>query len=807
MGSIFVSLMVLGVFLSLFYHYASRAVWGITLLTLLLIQAKVYGVVYLTLLCWFVSALCFIPLSLSGFRQKFISSSIFKIFKASMPQMSKTEKEALKAGSITWEGELFSGKPDFKKLLALKPNVLSEDEQAFIDNEVDKLCAMLDEWQITHQDYDLSSEVWSYLKKQGFFGLIIPKQYGGRAFSALAVSEVLVKIYSQSVTCATTVSVPNSLGPAELLLKYGTEEQKNYYLPRLASGQELPCFGLTSAHAGSDAASIPDTGIICRDLFKGEEVLGIRLNWNKRYITLAPVATLIGLAFRLFDPDALLGDVIDIGITCALIPAQTKGVITGRRHLPLNTPFMNGPTQGNDVFIPLSYVIGGVEMVGQGWRMLMECLGAGRAVSLPSSALGACKTAALATGAYARIRRQFNTAIANFEGIEEPLARIGGETYMMNAAIKFTLMAIDQGEEPAVASAILKYHTTESARRVMIDAMDVHGGKGICLGAKNYLASGYQNAPISITVEGANILTRCLIIFGQGAIRCHPYILEELKSAEQNNLQQFDKAFWAHISHFCSNGIRSLLLGLTDGHLIVYHRDKLKRPIQLMSRYSANLAFLADFSMFILGSQLKFREKISARLGDLLSLLYLCSAVIKQFHDEARSAEDWPLVKWSYFALLSRVEQTIVEIIDNFPKKWARSLLKIILLPLGQRRKKPHDHLGSQVAQLLTTINGARTRLTKGLYLQQTKQGNSLADLEDALIKVLNSMPLEKKLTDAIKHQKIASLTLLGQIDEAVDLGLLTEKEADILRSAELARQKVIAVDDFAKDALSVGEA
>lgn len=786
--------------ITLFYHYAVASVWWISFATMLLVLTKVCGLSTGLLFSWGLFVL-FSFITTPVIRQKLISKHIFSWFKKIKPEMSSTEREALEAGSVTWEGDLFSGAPDFEKLLAQPAAHINEEEQAFLDNEVEQLCEMLDEWEITHHRLDLPENVWQFIKEQGFFGMIIPKAYGGREFSATAISRILIKLYSQSISCATTVSVPNSLGPGELLLKYGTQEQKDYYLPRLANGKEIPCFALTGPTAGSDAASIPDTGIVCHGVFEDKEVLGIRLNWNKRYITLSPVATLIGLAFNLKDPDALIGDVVDIGITCALIPASLNGVTTGRRHFPLNTAFMNGPTQGENVFIPLDYIIGGREMAGLGWRMLMECLGAGRAVSLPSSSVGSVKAGAIAIGAYARIRKQFDVSIADFEGIEEPLARIAGETYFLSAASRMTIASVDAGEEPAVASAIMKYHSTQGARRVSVDAMDIVGGKGICLGPNNFVGRPYQNAPIAVTVEGANILTRCLIMFGQGAIRCHPYVYEELQSAEQDDLMRFDKVFWHHVRHFISNTVRSLLLGATDGRMKRYHKDPLKRVIQLSVRYSTHLAFLADFSMMYLGAQLKFKEKVSGRLADMMSMLYLTSGVIKQFHDDGRPNEDWPLVQWSYEHLLYECEKAMVEIIDNFKSRFARAILTGILLPSGRRRQRPLDHLGSKLARILSTQNSARKRLAQDVYLKPT-QGNILAEIEDAFMQVCASEGIDRKIRKAHKKGEITGNTIFEQINMAFEKGLISKEEKEKIASAEEARAKIIAVDDFSTQEL-----
>lgn len=751
----------------------------------------------LLVLVTFVLIVCAIrPLRRALFAKRF-----FKIVSKSMPVMSATEREALEAGTVSWEGDLFSGDPDFSVLRNTPTVSLTDEEQAFLDGPVNILCSMIDDWDITHNLTDLPQEIWQFIKKNRFLGMIIPKRYGGLEFSATAQMSVLVKIYGCSVTAATTISVPNSLGPAELLLKYGTEEQKNYYLPRLADGREIPCFALTGPNAGSDAASIPDKGIVCRHEFNGKEVLGIRLNWDKRYITLCPVATVIGLAFRLFDPDNLLGKEDDIGISCALIPANTPGITKGRRHFPLNTGFLNGPTQGRDVFIPLDYLIGGIAMAGCGWRMLMECLSAGRAISLPSSANGGAQAAALASGAYARIRRQFNQPIGKFEGIEEPLARIASSAYIIDSALSMAAAAIDNGAKPSVVGAILKYHTTERARRVSLDAMDIHGGKGICLGPNNYLGRGYQGSPIAITVEGANILTRSLIIFGQGAIRCHPYVFKELESIRNNNLVEFDKAFFAHAGLILTNLTKSLIFAFTDARMSKAPTSSVQRYYQLVHKYSTNLAFLADFSMIILGADLKRKEKLSARLGDMLSLLYFASAVLKRFHEDGEPVADLPLVEWCCQELLYECERAMQGVIVNFPTAWARIALRLIIKPLGNRRNKPDDQLGHKVARILIEPCETRSRVTRLVY---SKAGESapLGRMEEAFHKICAADELERKVMRAVKDNVLKSLTFIEQIDEALACGLLSKTEAKQLTEAEFARQAVIKVDDFSDEEL-----
>ncbi|KTC81863.1 acyl-CoA dehydrogenase [Legionella cincinnatiensis] len=734
--------------------------------------------------------------SIKPLRRELLSKYFFRAVSKAMPSMSATEKEALEAGTVSWEGDLFSGAPDFSSLRNAPIVHLTEEEQAFLDGPVNTLCSMIDDWNITHNLTDLPPEIWQFIKENRFLGMIIPKSYGGLEFSATAQMSVLVKIYGRSITAATTISVPNSLGPGELLLKYGTEEQKNYYLPRLADGREIPCFALTGPNAGSDAASIPDKGIVCHQEFNGQKVLGIRLNWDKRYITLCPVATVIGLAFRLFDPENLLGRGEDVGISCALIPANTPGITKGRRHFPLNTGFLNGPTQGKDVFIPMDYLIGGAAMVGCGWRMLMECLSAGRAISLPSSANGGAQAVALVSGAYARIRKQFNQPIGKFEGIEEPLARIAANTYIIDAALTMAAAAIDHGAKPSVAGAILKYHTTERARQVAFDAMDIHGGKGICLGPNNYLGRGYQGSPIGITVEGANILTRSLIIFGQGAIRCHPYVYHELESIRNNNLVDFDQAFFAHAGFFLANFTKSIIFGWTDAYLSKAPVSSAKRYYQLVHRYSTHLAFLADFSMTVLGGALKRKEKLSSRLGDMLSNLYLASAVLKRFHEDGEPKADFPLVEWSCQQLLYDCETAMQGVIVNFPARWARIMLRLIIKPLGNRRNKPDDQLGHKLARILIEPNETRSRLTRLVY-KKSGENCPLGRTEEAFLKICAAEELERKVMRAVKENVLKSLTLLEQIDEALACGVLSDKEANQLKEAELARQEVIKVDDF----------
>lgn len=740
-------------------------------------------------------------------RRNIVSRPVFSLFRKILPPISDTEQEAIDAGTVWWDGELFSGRPDWNKLLVFPKCGLSKQEQFFLDNEVEQLCAMLDDWDITHERADLPPEVWRFIKEKGFFGMIIPKQYGGLEFSAQAHSAVVTKVSSRSGTAAVTVMVPNSLGPAELLLHYGTNEQKDKYLHRLARGQEVPCFALTGPFAGSDAGAIPDYGVVCKGEFAGQkDVLGICLNWEKRYITLAPAATLLGLAFKLHDPEHLLGGAGNRGITLALIPTDTPGVQIGRRHFPLNSAFLNGPTQGKDVFIPLEYIIGGIDRIGQGWRMLMECLAAGRSISLPASSVGAMKLAARTSGAYSRVRKQFNLPIGKFEGVEEPLARIGAYTYMVDAARKFTALAVDMGEKPSVISAIIKYHATERGRIVINDAMDIHGGKGISLGPDNYLGRLYQQAPIAITVEGANILTRTLMIFGQGAIRAHPYVLKEVAATRESDheraLHLFDDALFGHVGFALSNAARSFVFGLTGGHGIPVPEGVVcQRYYQQLTRYSSAFAFSADVAMAALGGALKRREKISGRLGDVLSQLYLCSATLKQFTDDGRPSADLPMVHWAIQDALYNIQQAFAGVIQNFPNPLVRFLLQVMIFPLGKCLQPPSDQLGHEVAALLMRPSAARDRLSAGIYISGDEM-DAVGALEAALVSTLECEPLQDRLHIARKSGRLTALEELLRIAEARDAGIITAEQALQLERDYALRRKVIMVDDFTTEDL-----
>ncbi|PHM42122.1 acyl-CoA dehydrogenase FadE [Xenorhabdus szentirmaii] len=743
------------------------------------------------------------PLVFTPTRISLFSAPGLKAFRKVMPSMSTTEKEAIDAGTTWWEGDLFRGNPDWQKLHNYPKPQLTAEEQAFIDGPVEEVCRMANDFEISHELADLPPEIWTYLKEQRFFAMIIKKEYGGLEFSAYAQSQVLQKLAGVSGILAITVGVPNSLGPGELLQHYGTDEQKKHYLPGLARGEEIPCFALTSPEAGSDAGAIPDTGVVCMGEWQGKQVLGMRLNWNKRYITLAPIATVLGLAFKLYDPEHLLGETESLGITCALIPTNTPGVEIGRRHFPLNIPFQNGPTRGHDIFVPIDYIIGGPKMAGQGWRMLVECLSVGRGITLPSNATGGLKSAAMGIGAYSYIRRQFKLPIGKMEGIEEPLARIAGNSYLMDAAATMITSGIMLGEKPAVLSAIVKYHCTHRGQRAIIDAMDIAGGKGICLGPSNFLARGYQGSPIAITVEGANILTRSMIIFGQGAIRCHPYVLAEIAAAESNNVKAFDKALFGHLGHVASNTLRSLWLGITKGrtsHSPV--SDATRRYYQQINRLSANLALLSDVSMGVLGGSLKRRERISARLGDILSQIFLASATLKRYDDEGRQKEDLPLVQWAVEDSLYQAEVAMNDLLRNFPNRLVSGLMRVLVFPLGRLHTAPSDKLDHKLAQILQTPSATRSRIGRGQYLTPSEH-NPHGLLEAALHDIIAAEPIHARLNrEAGKH---LSFTRLDQLAEkALAEHKISQEEADILKRAEASRLRSINVDDFDADAFAV---
>jgi len=745
-------------------------------------------------------------LNVAPLRRALISNPVLAMFRRILPDMSQTEREAIDAGTVWWDGDLFSGRPRWDKLLATREPRLTPEEQAFLDGPCEELCAMCDDWEVTHERQDLPPHVWQYIKDRGFLGMIIPKKYGGLEFSALAHSAVVMKLSTRCNAAAVTVMVPNSLGPAELLLHYGTEEQKNHYLPRLAKGLEIPCFALTSPEAGSDAAAIPDYGVVCRGTYQGVEVLGMRVTWDKRYITLGPVATVLGLAFRLYDPDKLLGGAQDLGITCALVPTDHPGVNIGRRHLPLNAVFQNGPNWGKDVFMPLDWIIGGSEYAGKGWMMLMNSLAAGRSISLPSSSVGGAKAMARYTGAYARVRSQFKTPIGKLEGVEEALGRIAANCYMMEATRIMTAGAVDAGEKPAVISAIAKYHMTERVRKVIDDAMDIHGGKGICLGPNNWVGRGYQVVPVGITVEGANILTRSLIIFGQGAIRCHPYVLREMRAAKELSgdeaSREFDDAFTSHVGHVIANGARAFVHGLTGARLAAVPAaaaSETARYYRRLAHLSAAFAFLADMSMVALGGALKRKEKLSARLGDVLSMMYLVSATLKHYEDQGRQKEDLPLLHWSVRDALWQSQQAIDAVYANFPVKPLRWLLRWVVFPVGTPFRPPKDTHNHECARLVLEPGAARDRLTQGMYVPKD-QSDASGILEAALRTTIACEPIDKKIREAVRSGKLQPGAGADTAALAREHGLISADEFALWQAKEVLRKEVIKVDDFPQD-------
>lgn len=757
-----------------------------------------------------IAAAIALVLNIAPLRRAVVSNPLLGWYRRILPAMSQTEHDAIDAGTVWWDGELFSGAPDWSKLLAYPEPKLTAEEQAFLDHETEELCRISNDWETTHIHHDLPPHVWQFIKDKGFLGMIIPKQYGGKQFSAYMHSQVVAKLATRCSAAAVSVMVPNSLGPAELLLHYGTDEQKNHYLPRLAKGLELPCFGLTNPTAGSDAASIPDVGVVCKGTWEGREVLGMRVTWEKRYITLGPVASLLGLAFRLRDPDHLLGaqfgGLEDLGITCALVPTKTPGVNIGRRHNPMNAVFQNGPNWGKDVFMPLEWIIGGPAMAGQGWRMLMECLAAGRSISLPSSAVGYTKLAARAVGAYARVRSQFKTPIGKFEGVEEALARIGGNLYVMDAVRKMTAGAVDLGEKPSVVSGIAKYHLTERGRTVVNDAMDILGGKGICLGPNNFMGRAYQELPVAITVEGANILTRSLIIFGQGAIRCHPYVLAEMRATQDADAARaskaFDEALFGHVRFAIANKTRAFLMGISASLFASAPSGaamEVRRHYRDLTRFSSAFAFVSDVSMLVLGGSLKRREKLSARLGDILSGLYLASCVLKRYEDDGRQREDLIFVEWAMADALQRMQVAFDGVMANYPSAIIAWGLRRVVFPLGMHFDPPSDQVGHQIAQVLITPSAQRDRLTAGMHIP-TDAAEPIAVLEAALVAAVKAESIDAKIRTAQKAGHLKAATPAALAEAALAAGLINAEEHAHLELTANLRAEVVRVDHFPQD-------
>lgn len=743
-------------------------------------------------------------------RRSLISRPAFGFFKRVLPPLSDTERDAMEAGDVWWDAEIFSGKPDWHRLLRTPAPTFSQREQAFIDNQLETLLAMIDDFDITMHQRDLPKEIWDFLKKEGFFSMIIGQQYGGLDFSAAANSHIVARIATRSLSVAVSVMVPNSLGPGELLTHYGTEEQKNYWLPKLSNGEAVPCFALTGPEAGSDAGSIPDHGVVCRAEHEGKEVVGVRLNWNKRYITLAPVADVLGLAFKLDDPEELLGKGKQLGITCALIPTDHPGVETGDRHYPLAQAFMNGTTYGKDVFIPLDWIIGGADYAGKGWRMLVECLSAGRGISLPALATASGHIAERMTGAYSYVRQQFGLPIGKFEGVQEAMGRIGGLNYSVESMRRLTITALCQGLSPSVITAMTKYHMTEMGRTIGNDALDIHAGKGIQMGPRNYLAANYMGVPISITVEGANILTRNLMIFGQGATRCHPYVMKEMLAAsnhdEEAGLREFDSLLIKHIGFAVGNTLSSFWHGLTGARFAnTPVSGETSRFYQQLSRMSRTIALCADVSMLTLGGDLKRKEMISARLGDVLSHLYMASAVLKRFEDDGRHESDLPFVRYAIEHHLHQIGVALDGFYQNFPKSVLGVLLRFVSFPFGIRYHAPADVHKQNIAESMMLPGPTRERHTFLCYYKDDAD-DVTGHMELAFNQMYELRGVYKALRQAQKQGKFsADLNGDALADAAIAAEVIDQQQAEALRTCEKLRMRAIGVDSFAFDDVKAG--
>ena len=746
-------------------------------------------------------------LAIPGVRRALVAAPAYSLVRKILPRVSRTEQEALDAGTVGWDAELFSGRPDWTKLLSIRPPTLTAEEQAFLDGPVEKLCTMLNDWDIRHNRLDLPPDVWQFMKDNGFFGMLIGKDHGGLGFSAQAQSQVVAKIASRSVAAGITVMVPNSLGPGELLEKYGTPEQKEKYLHRLARGLEIPCFALTGPHAGSDAAAMRDVGVVSYGIYNGKKTLGVKLSWDKRYITLAPVATLIGLAFHLHDPEHLIGETDEPGITLALVPANFKGVEIGRRHLPARSAFMNGPTRGRGVFIPMEFLIGGQDYVGQGWRMLMECLSTGRAISLPAIGSISIKHALRMSTAYARVRRQFGIPVGIMEGVAEPLGRMIRNAYVFEAGRALTASMVDEGQKPAVISALLKYRTTAAMRDSLDDAMDIHGGRAVQDGPSNYLFSGYAQVPVAITVEGANILTRTLITFAQGALRAHPYLYAEIAAAQDRDrargIAAFDTAFSGHVSFMLRNIVGSFVHAMSFGRFAPSPvRHEMARWYRQLARYAQSFALVGDWTVAFLGGDLKRKQRLSGRMADILSDLYLLSATLKRYEDDGRPAEDRPVVDAAARDLIHAIEQSFAGVFANFPNLLLRNLMRLLVFPLGRRARPASDRETYRLVRAVLRPGGLRDRLTRGLYVTFDPK-DATGVVEDAFLKVTKAEEVEAKFVRAIRKGQIDRRLDRDAITDAVDTGVLTEAEAAVLRLSDQATDRAIRVDDFDPEELA----
>jgi acyl-CoA dehydrogenase len=790
------------------YYRLSRWVWlpimAIWLAASLYLQTIGMGVAWvLGIIIVLIAAFLYI----APLRRSLITVHVFSFFKKLLPPISRTEQEALDAGNLGWESDLMRGQPDWRKLHAIQAKGLTPEEQHFMNNQVETLCKMLNDWD-AFKTQNMPQEIWDYMRKERFWGLIIPKEYGGLEFSNTAHSQIVMKISSRCTMAGVTVMVPNSLGPGELIVKYGTQEQKDHYLKRLAYGEEIPCFGLTEPMAGSDAGAMEALGVVTRGMHEGQETLGIRLNWDKRYITLAPIATIIGIAFKLTDPEGLLGSEKDLGITLCLIPAKHPGVTVGDRHMPLMAGFMNGPIHGRDVFIPLDWIIGGQEQIGQGWRMLMECLATGRGISLPATGVANNKLCYRLTGAYAAVRQQFNISIGRFPGVQEALARIGGLTYLSEATRLLTVAALDQGYHSAVAAAITKYYLTEFSRDVIDDAMDIHGGRGVILGPRNYLANGYINNPVGITVEGANILTRNLMIFGQGAIRCHPYVLSELQAAAnpdpQKGLVAFDQLLVKHIGYVLSNLVRLRLSEVKAWwSRRAHHKDIEALYYPQLERMSNALAVMTDLMFVLLGGDLKRQERISARLADVLGYLYMSSAVLRYYAIHKKHEEDIPYVKWCLDTSLYTMQQAFVEIARNFPQSgFKKCLLRRICFPFTLPYHPANDQDETEIALSMQNSSDIRERLTRNMFIS-TDPHDITGRVEATFKSWQVAQPALKKLHAAIRANTIdEELSTANKLQQALQQHLLTNDEVMQLQKFYEAYADMLAVDSFPAEEL-----
>lgn len=739
-------------------------------------------------------------------RFNLITKPAYKTLANSMPSISTTEQEALEAGTSWWEKELFMGAPDWSQFEKYPYPTLSAEEQSFIDNEVELLCSMLNEWEIHHHLKDLPPEVWQFIKDKGFLGLIIPKSFGGKEFSSFAQSRIMSKIASRSLTTAVSCMVPNSLGPGELLMHYGTDAQKQQYLPGLAKGEEIPCFGLTSPEAGSDAGAIPDSGVVCYGEHEGAQVLGLRMNFSKRWITLAPIATVVGLAFKLYDPEGLLGDKnkTEYGITCALIPASHAGVKIGARHFP-GSPFMNGTVEGEDVFIPIDWIIGGQENAGKGWRMLMECLGVGRGISLPALATAAGEMSYLTVGAFAKIRQQFNISVGKFEGVQEATSEIASDAYMLEAFRYLVTCGLNQGGTPAVMTAMAKYYATETMRKVVNHGMDIAGGRAIQLGPRNFLALTYQAIPIAITVEGANILTRSLMIFGQGSMRCHPYLFEELQLLQSedkaNAVQKFDDLLFKHLAYTFNRGAKSFAYGWTGGSNDAPQSvDQFTASYyKTINRFSANFALVSDMSLGLLAGDLKRKEMLSGRLADIHAHLFISTAILKFYEAGQKTEAEQLHAKLALQKAFLNIQEAFWGLFENFPAKLPAAFVKWICFPLGRVISKPDDELKQQVAELMMQEHPFREQLKHHVFYS-TKADDVTGRLEHTFQTLRTLEPLWDKFKKAESKGKFTGLTFEENIAQAIKEGFITESEAQQLLQYNAIRFDSMLTDVFDED-------